>query len=97
MPLASLAWSSPVTFRDTGGRADLISKLASELIRLPVAALVIAPQQVYVDKILKGAKPADLPIELPTRFDFVINLATARVLGLDIPRSPLEQATGVLQ
>ncbi len=51
----------------------------------------------YVDKILKGANPADLPIEQPTTLDFVVNLKTAQALGLTIPQSVLQQATEVLQ
>jgi putative ABC transport system substrate-binding protein len=80
----------------TAGARDYVDRGAL-MYYAPDLVQIIRRAAAYVDRILKGANPADLPLEKPTKYDLIINMRTAKALGLTIPPSVLAQATEVIQ
>ena len=92
--IASLALKHALPTMAEGRRFVSAGCLASYA---PHLAAIGRGTAVFVDKILKGAKPGDLPIEQPTKFELAINLKTAKALGITIPQSLLLRADEVIQ
>jgi len=65
--------------------------------RCVYCALPATTSATYVDRILRGAKPAELPVQLPAKFEMVVNLKTAKALGLTVPRSIMVRANEVIE
>jgi putative ABC transport system substrate-binding protein len=109
---ALVVLASPLFFAERGHLVDLAAKHRLPVM-YPLSAFVTETgglmsygthfpdlfkrAATYVDRILKGAKPADLPVEQPTKFELVVNLKTAKALGLTIPQSVLIRADHVIQ
>ena len=93
-PGASLRWRV-----DCGCRASASGSIAKPVACLPTADFphIWRQSAVFVDKTLKGARPADLPIQQATRFELVINMKTAKALGVTISQSLLQRTDEVIQ
>ena len=85
---------SPLSADLGSKRLDLLRQIVPGLSRV---AILRDDASGGVDKILRGARPGDLPLEQPTTFDLIVNLRTAQALGLTFPHSVLQQATEILQ
>ena len=108
---AVMVFPSPMLFSERGRIVDLAKKLRLPLISMgkefvELGGLMSYGADItdfirrgasYVDKILRGAKPADLPVEQPTKFELFINLKTAKALGLDVPSTLLARADEVIE
>ena len=89
-----------LAYRYAEGRLERLPDLAAAgglLSYGPDTADMARRAAAHIDRILRGAKPADLPVEQPTKFQLVINLATARTLGLDVSSSLLTRADEVIE
>jgi ABC-type uncharacterized transport system substrate-binding protein len=97
VPIVFPAFQDPIENRLGASLARPGGNITGLLAHGPDTAALARRAAGYVDKILKGARPGDLPIELPTTYTVVINLKSADSLGLTIPPSALQQATEVIQ